>query len=298
MFAGKKINLGIAPLGWTNDDMSWLGAENTFEQCISEIRLAGFAGTEVGSKFPTDPAILMQALNLRELSIASQWFSSFLCEQPYEENERAFMAQLDFLAAVGASRVNVCELTRNLFDTKLSMYGEAKPVANDEEWSKLCDGLNKMGRIANDRGFKLCFHHHMATVVQSVAETRRLMENTDPQSVYLCFDTGHFTMAGEDAAKACREFATRVGHVHLKDIRKPQLMRATQEGFYFRQAVLEHCFTVPGDGFVDFPSVFAILEETGYEGWFVVEAEQDPAKSNPFEYALKARRYIREQTGL
>jgi inosose dehydratase len=298
MFEGKDIHLGIAPIGWTNDDMPALGGNNTFEQCISEAALAGFEGTEIGGKYPQNPAVLKQAMALRGLKVASQWFSSFLCERSYEENEIAFKKQLDFLAAVGANRINVCELTRCLFASEESMFGPAKPRASDAEWDRLCKGLDKLGRIAAGRGFKLCYHHHMATVVQTVAETRRLMENTNPEYVYLCFDTGHFTFSGEDATAACKEFVARIGHVHLKDIRKAKMEQAIREGFKFRKAVLENCFTVPGDGCVDYPAIFNILDATGYEGWLLVEAEQNPAKANPFEYALKARQYIHSTTGL
>lgn len=293
-----NVKLGIAPIGWTNDDMPQLGGELTFEQMISEAALAGFQGTEVGGKFPTDPAVLNKALKLRNLSIASQWFSSFLCSTPYEENEAAFIRQLDFLETVGASRINVCELTRNLFAEECSMFGENKPVAMDEEWELLCDGLNKLGKVAADRGFKLCFHHHMATVVQTLEETRRLMNGTDPRYVFLCFDTGHFTFSGEDAVQAAEEFAPRIGHVHLKDIRPEKMKQAYEEGFRFRRAVLEGCFTIPGDGCVDYPRIFEILDKAGYEGWMIVEAEQDPAKANPFEYALMARNYIGKFAGI
>ena len=196
----NNVKLGIAPIGWTNDDMPQLGGELTFEQMVSEAALAGFQGTEVGGKFPTDPAVLNKALDLRGIKIASQWFSSFLCSTPYEENEKAFIEQLDFLEAVGASRINVCELTRCLFAEECSMFGDNKPIATDEEWDKLCDGLNKLGKIAADRGFKLCFHHHMATVVQTFEETKRLMDNTDPRYVYLCFDTV--------AVKAAKEWSS------------------------------------------------------------------------------------------
>ena len=294
----NNVKLGIAPIGWTNDDMPQLGGELTFEQMVSEAALAGFQGTEVGGKFPTDPAVLNKALDLRGIKIASQWFSSFLCSTPYEENEKAFIEQLDFLEAVGASRINVCELTRCLFAEECSMFGDNKPIATDEEWDKLCDGLNKLGKIAADRGFKLCFHHHMATVVQTFEETKRLMDNTDPRYVYLCFDTGHFTFSGEDAVKAEKEFGPRIGHVHLKDIRPDMMEKAYAEGFKFRKAVLEGCFTIPGDGCVDYPGVFKALHDAHYEGWFIVEAEQDPAKANPLEYAKMAREYIRKTAGI
>lgn len=294
----QNCKLGIAPIGWTNDDMPQLGGELTFEQMVSEAALAGFTGTEVGGKFPTDPAVLNKALKLRGMEIASQWCSTFLCSEPYEKTEAEFIKTLDFLEQVGASRINVCELTRCLFAESCSMFGDNKPVATDEEWKRLCDGLNRLGKIAADRGFRMCFHHHMATVVQTIEETRRLLENTDPRYVYLCYDTGHFTFSGEDAVAAAKEFAPRIGHVHLKDIRKDKMEQAYREGFAFRQSVLEGCFTVPGDGFVDYPGVFAALEAAGYEGWLLVEAEQDPAKANPLEYAIKAREYIRKTAGI
>lgn len=293
-----EVKLGIAPIGWTNDDMPQLGGELTFEQMISEAALAGFTGTEVGGKFPEDPKALNKALSLRRLEIASQWFSSYLCSKTYEENERNFIMQLDFLEAVGARRINVCELTRCLFAEDCSMFGDNKPIADEVEWQKLCEGLNRLGKIATDRGFKLCYHHHMATVVQTVEETKRLMDNTDPEYVYLCYDTGHFTFSGEDAVEAVRMFAPRVGHVHLKDIRPDMMKRAYADRFYFRQSVLAGCFTIPGDGCVDFPGVFEELKKVNYKGWFIVEAEQDPATANPLEYALMAREYIRKTAGI
>ncbi|MDO4615916.1 MAG: myo-inosose-2 dehydratase [Lachnospiraceae bacterium] len=294
----NNVKLGIAPIGWTNDDMPQLGGELTFEQMISEAALAGFQGTEVGGKFPSDPAVLSRSLDLRGLKIASQWFSAFLCSRSYEENEREFLKQLDFLEAVGASRINVCELTRNLFAEECSMFGENKPAADDEEWEKLCSGLNRLGKIAAGRGFRLCFHHHMGTIVQTFEETKRLLDNTDPEAVFLCFDTGHFTFSGEDAVKAAKVFGPRIGHVHLKDIRPDRMDQAYREGYKFRKAVIEGCFTVPGDGCVDFPGIFQALKEAHYEGWFIVEAEQDPSIANPFEYALKARDYLRKTASI
>lgn len=96
----EKVFLGIAPIGWTNDDMPDLGKENTFEQAVSEMALAGFKGSEVGSHYPTDADTLKKALDFRGLTICNQWFSSFLISRPYEETEAAFIKQLDFLSIV------------------------------------------------------------------------------------------------------------------------------------------------------------------------------------------------------
>ena len=300
MFDPKFVSLGIAPIGWCNVDMPELGAENTFQQTVSEMALAGFTGCEIGNKYPTDPAELKKALDLRGMRIASRWYSSFILTRSMEEEEKDFIANLDFLEAVGANHINVSEQSYSIqgkVDVPI-LTGGHKHVMNDEEWDRFCKGLNRLGQIASERGFKLCFHHHMATVVQTFEETKRLMDNTDPRYVYLCFDTGHFTFSKEDAVKAAKEFGPRIGHVHLKDIRPDMMEKAYAEGFKFRKAVLEGCFTIPGDGCVDYPGVFKALHDAHYEGWFIVEAEQDPAKANPLEYAKMAREYIRKTTGI
>ena len=295
MFDKNKVFLGIAPIGWCNDDMPELGAENNFRQTVSEMALAGFTGTEIGNKYPADPAVLKWELELRGMRVASRWFSSFLVAKPYEEVEADFKRELDFLAAVGANRINVSEQSYSIqgqLDTPV--LGGAKHVMDEAEWARFTDGLNRLGKVARDRGFKLCFHHHMGTVVQTAEETGRMLRETDPEVVFLCYDTGHFTFAGENPLTMLELYASRVGHVHLKDMRRAVVDRVQPEGWSFLKAVREGAFTVPGDGCVDFDPILKLLSEAGYEGWLLVEAEQDPAKANPLEYAMKARAYIRE----
>ena len=299
MFDKEKVYLGIAPIGWCNDDMPELGAENTFRQTVSEMALAGFTGTEIGNKYPSDPAELKWELDLRGMRVASRWFSSFILTQPMERVEADFLRELDFLSAVGANRINVSEQSYSIqgqMDTPV--LGNRKHVMDQGEWDRFNEGLNHLGYLAGKRGFKLCFHHHMGTVVQTAQETDRMLAGTDPDKVFLCYDTGHFTFAGEDPLAMLKKYAKRVGHVHLKDMRRAVVDRVAPEGMSFLQAVRQGAFTVPGDGCVDFDPIFALLSEASYEGWLLVEAEQDPAKANPLAYAMKARQYIREHTGL
>ena len=299
MFDPQTVKLGIAPIGWCNDDMPELGAENTFRQTVSEMALAGFTGCEIGNKYPSDPVVLKQQLDLRGMRIASRWFSSFLLDQPYDQVRRDFEAELDFLAAVGANRINVSEQSGSIQGKDLPILtGDHRRIMNDREWERLCDGLNALGRVAASRGFKLCFHHHMGTVVQTAEETDRLMANTDPDYVFLCYDTGHFTFAGEDPLAMLKKYVHRVGHVHLKDMRLRVVEEARKNHWSFLQSVRNGAFTVPGDGDVDFDPVFQLLDDANYQGWLLVEAEQDPAKADPLEYAIKARSYIRAHTGL
>lgn len=293
----EKVKLGIAPIGWTNDDMPDLGKENSFQQCISEMALAGFTGSEIGGKYPTDIDVLKKALKLRNIEICNCWFSSFLIEKPYEETEQDFIKQATFLKEMGAKVIGLSEQSHSIQGTKKAIFDE-KYIMNDEEWDRLCTGLNKLGTIAKDIGISLTFHHHMGTVVQTELETDRLMAGTDPELVSLLFDTGHFSYAGADATALIKKYIGRIKHVHLKDIR-PEVIQKVKEGHLsFLEGVRMGTFTVPGDGSVNFEPIFKVLQENNYEGYVVVEAEQDPAIANPLEYAIKARTYIRENTTL
>lgn len=299
MFDKNKVKLGIAPIAWTNDDMPDLGKENTFEQCVSEMALAGFTGSEVGNKYPKDPEVLKKALELRGVEICNQWFSSFLITKPFEAVEKEFRAQLTFLKAMGAKVIGASEQSHSVqgqMDTPV--FGH-KYEMNDEEWDTFCTGMNKLGKIAKEEyGIALTFHHHMGTVVQSLAEVDRMMENTDPEYVSLLFDTGHFTYCGEDPLEVVKRYVHRIKHVHLKDIRPEVVEQVKKENMSFLAGVRAGAFTIPGDGCINYDPIFKVLEDAGYEGYMVVEAEQDPAKANPLEYAIRARKFIAEKTGL
>lgn len=290
------VKLGIAPIGWTNDDVPELGGDITFEQCVSEMALAGYEGCEVGTKFPTDVAELGKALKLRNLVVCNRWFTFELTSKPFAGVRKEFEHHLDFLGAMGAEIVNGGEFGNANHKGDVPVL-DAKVVLTEDEWSKVTTGLNELGKIARDRGIQLSFHHHMGTGVQTIAETDRLLESTDPDLVRLNYDCGHFLFAGEDPVAALQKFKTRVAHVHLKDVRAGVLSRAKKEGMGFMEAVIAGVFTVPGDpeGCVDFPPILSMFDEAGYSGWLVVEAEQDPAKANPLEHAIMAMDYLKRE---
>jgi inosose dehydratase len=294
----QDVKLAIAPIGWTNDDMPELGGEITFEQCVSEMALAGFSGSELGNKYPRETKVLKKALGLRGLEIASAWFSAFLTSKPYEETTKAFTLHRDFLHEMGAKVIVVSEQGNSIQGQMETPLFEKKPVFTEEEWTLLVEGLHLLGDLAAEKGMKIVYHHHMGTGVQTAEEIDRLMIETDPDKVSLLYDTGHLVFSGEDHLHVLEKHMDRIHHVHLKDVRIDVANEVREGKLSFLQAVKEGVFTVPGDGVIDFKPVFKKLEGSGYKGWFVVEAEQDPAKANPLEYALKARDYIRVQSGL
>ncbi len=297
MLNKEKVYLACAPIAWTNDDLPDLGAENTFEQCVSEMALAGFTGSEIGNKYPKDVETLKHKLDVRGMRICNAWFSSLLLSDGYEATIEAFIKHRDFLHALGAKVIGASEQGNSIQGKDVSIFVE-KPVYTDEQWELIAKGFNEMGRLAKEKGMYFTVHHHMGTGVQTEAEIDKLMEITDPDLVYLLFDTGHLSFSGEDVLGVLKKYVHRTKHVHLKSIRKDVIEDAKNKGYSFLDSVRAGSFTVPGDGDFDFTPVFDILDEAGYEGWVVVEAEQDPAKANPYEYAVLARNYIREKTGL
>ncbi len=291
----NKVKLGIAPINWTNDDMPELGAECSFEQCIQEMVEAGYSGCEVGTKYPADRVLLKEALDRVGLTICNQWLSTFFLSKPVEYNIRMLREQCDFLRYMGAGIIGVSEQTGSIQGKiNVPLFSGEKPVIRyDTDWKKLCAGLNEAGKVAaEDYGIKLCFHHHLGTVVESCQEVNRLLEGTDASYVSLLYDTGHFYAAKEDPYTAIDRYCSRVGHVHLKDVRQSVLNTVNDEKLSFLDGVKCGLFTVPGDGSIEFEPIFERLEESEYTGWMVVEAEQDPAKANPLKYAKMGHEYI------
>ncbi len=300
MFNPDKVKIGIAPIAWTEDDMPHMGADNSFKQTISEIALSGYQGTEIGCQYPRDPAILNRELARRGLQAVTAWYSSYLNTRPLEDDIRFFKDHLYFLKAIGARHVVVSDQSHSIQHCFNTPCDEKYVITDEKEWQQLAAGLNTLGRIAVENDMALLYHHHMTTTVQTTAEIDKLMALTDPAYVNLLFDTGHLTFSGEDPVDILSRHYDRIRHVHLKNVRGEVLKKVRSERKSFLRAIPLGVFTVPGDpeGMVDFPAVFRLLDEKGYEGWLIVEAEQDPDIANPLDYAKMGRAYVRQMTGL
>lgn len=287
----KKIKLGIAPIGWTNDDMPDLGAEISFDECISDMAAAGYTGTEIGNKYPKDPFILKEKLEGLGLSVANCWHSTFILSQPFEKVAIDFRGTCNRLATLGAKIIGISEQSYSIQGTDKSIFDE-KYTMNDAEWDKLAQGLDILGEIALEYGITLTFHHHMGTVVQSEQEIDMLMQKTNKDLVWLLYDSGHAAYAGADYVKVAEKYINRIKHIHLKDVRNKVIKKVRAEKLSFLQGVRLGTFTVPGDGDLDFAPIFELIKQSDYAGWLLVEAEQDPKLAPPLEYALMAKTYI------
>lgn len=295
----ENIQLGIAPIGWTNDDLPELGSENTFEQCISEMALAGYTGCEVGNKYPREIATLKHKLSLRGMQICNAWFSTFFVDGKYAQTLDAFIKHRDFLHAMGAKVIGCSEQSRSIQGKAQAIFKE-KPHFNDEDWKRLAEGYNTLAKLAAEKGMKVSLHHHMGTGIQTPSEIDRYMSEVN-DDVYLLFDSGHiYYSEGSQQAMldVLAKYIDRIVHVHLKDVRDNIVAEVKDQNLSFLEGVKKGTFTVPGDGVIDFQPIFELLDKHNYKGWLVVEAEQDPSLANPFEYALKGRQYIRKVAGV
>lgn len=280
-----SIRLGINPITWTNDDVPELGGDTPLETCLAETRQAGYAGTELGAKFPRDPDILGPILSAHGLVLASGWYDGRILDISVEDEFAALTPHLTLLRALGAKHAVYADTSRGRHDDIFAPISQ-RPRLRDGDWAAYGRKLTALADRMTDFGVGMAFHHHMGTIVESDAEVDRLMAATGP-SVGLLFDTGHCLFAGGDPAALLARHLDRVVHFHCKDVRQAVLKRARAADMSFMDAVLGGIFTVPGDGAVNFETLLRPLATRGYDGWLVVEAEQDPKKAHPLTYATK-----------
>jgi inosose dehydratase len=288
-----SVRIGINPLTWTNDDMPELGGDTPLEVCLREAKEAGYAGMELGNKFPRQSKALQAALAPYGLACVSGWYSARLLERSVSAELEAVRPHLDLLAACGSNVMVFAETSRCVHGDKTVPLSK-RPVLQDSEWKRFGEALTKVAEGLAKSGVRLAYHHHMGTVVQSEGDIDALMRHTG-ESVGLLLDTGHLTYAGGDVVRVARAYKQRIRHVHMKDVRPKVLERARAADWPFLAAVLEGVFTVPGDGCIDYPAVLRVLAEGRYDGWLVVEAEQDPKKAHPLTYAKMGFAYAKEQ---
>ncbi|MBN1204352.1 MAG: myo-inosose-2 dehydratase [Myxococcaceae bacterium] len=298
MRKGLAVEVGAQPINWCNDDFRDLGASISLEQCLSEMREAGYVGTELGHRFPQGGAAVRALLERYGLRLASGWHSTFLASRPYADEQVSFDAHLARLRTAGSCVAIVAECTHAIHSdgSRPLRFASGVELLDEDAWKRVYEGLDRLAERAAALEMKVAYHPHMGTVIQDQRDVDRLMARTKVLSLLL--DTGHLAFAGADPLEVLRAHGPRVAHVHLKNIRPAVVEEVRAKRLSFEAAVRAGAFTVPGDGGIDYRPIFEHLATLGYSGWWIVEAEQDPAKANPLEYAIRGRRYIRETAGV
>ncbi|SPL63232.1 myo-inosose-2 dehydratase [Ochrobactrum soli] len=295
------ILYGTNPIAWSNDDDRSLGAHITLDQCLDEAAKIGFDGIEKGHKFPQEPQALKAVVELRGLRYVSGWHSLNLLVNSVEDEKAAMQPALDLLKAMGSKVIIVCETSNAIHGDNDKPLSE-RPVLEEARWPTFGAGVEALAAHAAQQGIALVYHHHMGTIVQSEDEIDLLMHHTGP-ATKLLLDTGHCLFGGGDPERAAKKHMARVGHIHAKNVRPTIATEVSDQSLSFLEGVRRGVFTVPGDkeGAVDFVPVLKQAAEHGYQGWLVIEAEQDPDIRNPFEYqtlGLKSLKAFARDAGL
>jgi inosose dehydratase len=289
----NQIQLGVSPLSWTNDVLAELGGDIPLETCLKDAAEIGYEGVELGRKFPREGEKLSPLLSGYGLRLVGGWHSGFLTERSVQEEWNA--------AADHVRLLNEC-------GSRILVYGECGLLTGSSPWDEalskrphlktieLPTYAKKLGEFAirlKETGITLAYHYHLKMLVETGEEIDAFCESTRDE-VGLLLDTGHAYAAGADYAEIIRKWGPRIVHIHLKDVRREILEQARKNDWSFNSAVRQGIFTVPGDGDVDFSAIGEFVRTSGYDGWAVVEAEQDPAKAPPRPYTEKAYHYVRK----
>jgi len=295
------ILYGTNPIAWSNDDDRSLGAHITLDQCLDETAEIGFDGIEKGHKFPQEAALLKAILEPHKLRYVSGWHSLNLLINPVDEEKKAMQPALDLLKAMGSEVIIVCETSNAIHGDNDKPLSE-RPVLEEARWEEFSAGVEALAEYAAAQDIALVYHHHMGTVVQSEDEIDLLMQHTGPYTKLL-LDTGHCLFGGGDPERVAKKHMGRVGHIHAKNVRPAIATEVRDQGLSFLEGVRRGVFTVPGDpdGGVDFVPVLKVAAEKAYQGWLVIEAEQDPDVRNPYQYqslGLKSLKSFARKAGL
>ncbi|WP_193227890.1 myo-inosose-2 dehydratase [Aureimonas psammosilenae] len=284
--------LGVSPLSWTNDVLADLGGETPVETCLVEAAEAGYAGVELGRLFPRDAAKLRSLFGAHDLALASGWHSGFLAERDVAAETAAVEAHARLLADLGAEVMVYGECGRMAAGSPLDVGMSGRLTLDAGEVGDYAGRLTEFARrLHGEYGLRLGYHHHLMMVAETFDEISALFDRTGPE-VGLLLDTGHAAAGGFDYARLLERFGDRIVHIHLKDVRPDMMAEVRAHDLSFNDGVRAGMFTVPGDGGVDFSALAGFVRDTGYRGWLVVEAEQDPAKVPPLPAVSRAREHV------
>ncbi|NDD28648.1 MAG: myo-inosose-2 dehydratase [Proteobacteria bacterium] len=288
------IRLGIGPIGWANDDLRGWGPDITGDQIMAEMAATGYSGSEMSYLYPQTPEALEDALNEHRLVLAAAYHWTNLTHEGRLDGElRRAREHVDFCADAGAKFALFAEGGGSLHWDADGPRSTIRPF-NDAAWARLASALNELGAHARDRGITACVHPHAGTALERQPEVERLLSLTSPSLVHWCLDTGHAALAETDTLGMIRAHANRIRYVHLKDVRADVAQRVRAEKPAFTEAIRWNVFGAPGQGSLDFNAIIGALLENDYEGWLIVEADQDPNTHPAFDVARNARAFLEQ----
>ncbi|AYG64455.1 myo-inosose-2 dehydratase [Rhizobium jaguaris] len=291
----SKARLAVSPLSWANDVLEDLGADISLDTCLNDAAANGYAGVELGRKFPREASVLKPLLDKNGLALASGWHSGQLAEKSVGEEMISVAAHAELLKAMGCSVLVYGEVAMMTPGSPLDAPMSHRLLMPEADRAGYSARLTEFGkRLFDTYGLRLAYHHHLMMVAETFEEISAIIGEAGPDAGLL-LDTGHAAAAGFDYAELIERFGDRIVHIHLKDVRKAIRAEVQSKDLSFNEGVRNGMFTIPGDGVIDFDPVVRFVKDTGYAGWLVVEAEQDPAVAAPKECTARAFEFVQSK---
>jgi inosose dehydratase len=277
------VRLGISPLSWTNDVLEELGGDIPLETCLKEASAFGFEGIELGRKFPREAEALKRALAPHGLDLVSGWWSGRLVEQGVQDELAAVADHAGLLKAMGCEIMVYGEVGGMPGAAPLDEPMSRSPVLSSADLEAYAGRVDEFAERLRDRfGLTLAYHYHLMMVVETAEEVASFFARAG-DAVAILLDTGHAAAAGFDYRSILRDHPDRIRHIHLKDVRRQVLETVRAEDLSFNEGVRRGMFGTPGQGSLDFRPIADFIATSGYRGWVVLEAEQDPKQVPPKE---------------
>ncbi|MBS1301168.1 myo-inosose-2 dehydratase [Loktanella sp. SALINAS62] len=279
------VKIGISLIAWQNDDLPDLTADFTTEGAMEDAGAIGYQGVERGRRMPADTEGLREYLDRYGVALCGGWCSGNLHVTSVDEEYAAIRQQVAQFTALNAPCIVYAECS-NTVQGMVNTPVSQRPKLSRADVTAYAAKLTELAKRVKDDGMTLSYHHHMGSMIEDADDIDWLMDGSGPE-VTLLYDTGHLLMAGADPLAVLQKWGDRVHHVHFKDVRPDTLSWVRDGDRSFLDGVREGVFSVPGDpdGCIDFQAITNELKTMGYDGWIVVEAEQDPAKAPPFAFS-------------
>jgi inosose dehydratase len=274
-------------------------ADYPYQRVLDEIAQAGYAGSELGPYgfLPSEPRCLKEELGKRKLILCAAFVAMHLGDAGAHDDGFAHVTRTaNLLQQVGCRLLVLSDEV-----TPARMAAAGRPEAahqhswSPQEWKATEQAIRRVVAICREKGLSVAFHHHVGTHVETPDEVDRLFSLFSPDELGLCLDTGHCLYGGGDPVAELDRYATRLRHLHFKDIDAARLDEVRQRRLSFYDAVRHGVFAPLGQGNIAFARVVDILREKQFGGWIV--AEQDVLEggrgaSTPLANAMAGRRFL------
>ena len=295
-----KIKIANAPCSWGALEFDLQGQSAGYKQVLNEMKLAGYAGTELGDWgfMPTDPQSLKKELEERSLQLLGAFVPVALSQEAAHKEgvERAVKTALLMKEAGFADAFIVLADDNGSVPNRTLNAGRimADDSLSPQAMQVFAQGANAVAEaLLKETGMRTVFHHHCAGYIETPAEIETLLALTNPECLGLCFDTGHYMYGGgNNAAAFLEKHYNRIWHVHFKDFSPVVASEARQKNRSYFESVAAGVFCELGKGVVDFASVRDVLLKKAYKGWIVVEQDVLPGMGNPFQCAVNNFKFL------